>query len=131
MMNITKVNMGAVSNLNIKPYIPEEITVDEVKNAKKDIKSDNLDAQKDVFSSTWQQDILLDAINKLENNIQVNNIHPLDSIPNQPIENFEEALKELKNVDLSLIRRDGSDAQANISPETIISLFIDDLDLIN
>ncbi|HPI21368.1 MAG TPA: hypothetical protein PKY56_13465, partial [Candidatus Kapabacteria bacterium] len=51
----------------------------------KDIK--NTSTAEDSQSLTaWQKDILLQAMNKLENNVQVNNNHPLGNANYEPIE---------------------------------------------
>lgn len=76
-------------------------------------------------SSQWQKDILLDALDMLENNMQVDNNHPLGRADYAPIESFEEALIELSFVRTPFFKAQASQAQANLRNEDIISLFVD------
>ena len=74
-------------------------------------------------SPAWQKNILLSALDNLENSIQVDNSHPLDYAANSPIEKYEEALIELKFARDSILNGVAGKAQANINPENIVSLF--------
>lgn len=73
--------------------------------------------------SSWQKNILLSAIEKLENNHQMDNSHPLSKADNVPIETFEEALIELSYFKTNIFRDDAGTAQANLHPENVVSLF--------
>ncbi|MCX6152950.1 MAG: hypothetical protein NT007_02195 [Candidatus Kapabacteria bacterium] len=74
-------------------------------------------------SPAWQKDILLSAINMLENNIQLNDIHPLDRKSASPIETHQEALIELTFFKAGFNPDETSKAQANIKASDIASLF--------
>ena len=75
-------------------------------------------------SPNWQKNILLQALDMLENNIQVGGDHPLDKPSNTPIESFDEALIELSFLKSPTFKEEASAAQANIKPEDILSLFV-------
>jgi hypothetical protein len=68
-------------------------------------------------------DVIKQALNTLENKIQLtNNVKILDKPENKPIENFEEAIKELKFVTTDWLSENGSKAQANISHQVVFEL---------
>jgi hypothetical protein len=73
----------------------------------------------------WQNDILIDVINKLENSKQLDDSHPLDRMENSPIETFEEAIFELKFLQDKKYFSQFGPAQANLSPESVLSLFVE------
>lgn len=75
--------------------------------------------------NSWQKDILLDAILKLENNKQVDNSHPLSKADNRPIETFDEAIIELAGVKSDKFASSASKAQANIAPKQVLDLFME------
>lgn len=72
----------------------------------------------------WQKNILIDALEKLEDNIQVDNSHPLDYSKNAPIETYKEAIKELKFIKTQKFLDEASNAQANININDVLSLFV-------
>jgi hypothetical protein len=75
---------------------------------------------------SWKKKILLDALDVLENKMQVDNNHPLSSEDYAPIESFEEALIELSFLRDTSFKRDASAAQANVNPSAILELFADE-----
>jgi hypothetical protein len=77
-------------------------------------------------SQSWKKKILLDALDVLENKIQVDNNHPLSSEDYAPIESFEEALIELSFLKDDVFKREASNAQANVNPSSILELFADE-----
>lgn len=77
-------------------------------------------------TQNWQKDILLSALDKLENSIVLNDIHPLDRRQNQPIETFEEALIELSFLKTATFKEQAYGAQANILPEDVVGIFVDE-----
>lgn len=130
-MNVTKVNSGMLKGMNIKAYVPEEIKPEAAKNANKPQKADKMNTENQNFSTSWQRDVLLDALERLENTVQLDNNHPLDSIRNQPIETFDEALIELRFLNNPVFVAEASGAQANLLAESIIELFAEEPDLVN
>lgn len=74
-------------------------------------------------SLAWQKDILMNAIEMLENNIQMDNTHPLSQPMNAPIETFHEALIELSFIKTPKFREEALAAQANVNVENILTLF--------
>ncbi len=130
-MNITKVTSGTLKEMNIKSYVPEEIKSEEVKGVKSTQKADSIQTEKEPFSANWQRDILLDALERLENTVQLDNSHPLDTNMNQPIETYEEALIELSFIQNPVFLAQASGAQANIVAESVMELFADEPELIN
>jgi hypothetical protein len=75
-------------------------------------------------STAWQKNILMDAINSLENNIQMDNTHPLSKSINAPIESFNEALIELSFIKTPKFREEASYAQANIDINNVMTLLM-------
>lgn len=73
----------------------------------------------------WQKEILLDALNMIENNIHLDNSNPLDRIENQPIESYEEALMELNWLKTPFYKAQAYNAQANIEAADVMYLFMD------
>lgn len=90
--------------------------------------SGNIEDKMDISGnkSNWQKNILLDALTKIENNIQLDNSHPLDRPENQPIENFDQALIELNFIHSPFFKAQASGAQANLKPQDVIYLFKDE-----
>ena len=78
----------------------------------------------------WQQNVLLSAIENLENNIQVDNSNPLFSANNAPIESYKEAIAELRKVVSSNNLEYMRQAQANLTPSDILYLFEDQFESI-
>lgn len=115
-MKITEIRTNPSQNFNYPEFQkigPREIAEKEQKDIKKP-------------SPEWQQNILLQGLDQLENNIQMDDNHPLDKSASAPIETYEEALEELKFTKNSAFREYASPAQANIRGEDIISLFVDE-----
>lgn len=75
-------------------------------------------------SESWQKGILLEALDMLEENIKYENSHPLDNAINAPIESFDEALIELSFMKTPFFKAQAKDAQANLKPEDVLSLFV-------
>jgi rhodanese-related sulfurtransferase len=130
-MNISKINSGTLKGMEVKTYIPEEIKKEDQIGPKPEVRADKIDAEEAAFSLNWQRDILLDALEKLENTVQPDNNHPLDTQTNQPIETYEEALIELQYVNTPKFVLEASGAQANINAESIIELFAEEPELVH
>lgn len=77
-------------------------------------------------TSQWQKDILLNALDKLEGKMTLDDAHPLDRKQNQPIETFEEALIELSLFKSAFVKEQAYGAQANILPHDIVGIFVDE-----
>lgn len=118
-MNITEIRTNEP-----KPFIPRELRPEEKKVANVKINQDQMEISNNSIS--WQNDILMSALDMLENNIQLDNSHPLDSVANQPIETFEEAILELRFLQTDTFKAQGSLAQANINAVDVLSLFLND-----
>lgn len=85
---------------------------------------DEASTQVTSTDSKWQKNILMDAINMLENNIQTDdNNHPLSQTSNAPIESFDEALIELSFTKTPFFKETASQAQANLTGSDISQLF--------
>ncbi|GAB1372456.1 hypothetical protein MASR1M45_25180 [Candidatus Kapaibacterium sp.] len=114
-MNITKISTNQAES-----YFPREIKVD---NLKKNMAiNDNSEV---IKLSTWQKDVLTNAIDKLLNNIQLDNSHPLGRLENQPIETYREAIAVLEEMSSESLRNFGSQAQANVSAESFLNLVME------
>ena len=75
---------------------------------------------------SWKKKILLDALDVLENKMQVDNSHPLSSEDYAPIESFEEAIIELSFLRDDNFRKEASSAQANLNPASVLDIFADE-----
>ncbi len=115
-----------IRNKPVQTYQPVEILLDEQKKNQSKTIQDKVEISS--ASSNWQKDILLSALDMLENNIHVDNntIHPLDKSQNQPIETFEEALIELNFLKTEKFSKEASSAQANIKARDVASLFLEE-----
>ena len=110
---------------NISQKAAEYKSLTETAKPEKNLKGQQADT-KNIKTAPAElgKDILLQTLDKLENSMQVDDSHPLGRLESAPIETYEEALMEL-----SLIKEPGfkehlADAQANISPESVLSLFV-------
>ncbi|MGQ9818458.1 MAG: hypothetical protein ACUVQ1_00820 [Candidatus Kapaibacteriales bacterium] len=74
--------------------------------------------------SDWQVSVLQIAKKYLENIEQMENNHPLGRREYKTIETFEEALKELERVYEPKFMEEAKAAQANLTPEQVLHLFI-------
>lgn len=122
-MKITDIRNNSTQDANLHAYKPEEL---KNINFNKIDKSDKLNIStqaNETASSQWQRDILLTAIEKMENNLQIDDNHPLGKVSNAPIETFEEALIELSFLKSDKYQNTASLAQANIKAEDIFYLF--------
>lgn len=120
-----------LKGLDIKNYVPEEIEKEVASKLPKEAKTDKIDPKEAEITMNWQRDILLDALEKLENTVQPDNNHPLDTQANQPIETFEEALVELRFVENPKFVTEAAKAQANINANSVIELFAEEPELIH
>ncbi len=115
-MQVREISNPQASALEYSTLKPKEISV----KTEKTIDT----APADTASVTaWQKDILMQALDKLENNIHVDNSLPLNKQTSGPIESFDEALIELSFTKTPFFRREASAAQANVKAEDILSLF--------
>lgn len=118
-MEIREISTGFVSD-----YKPKTLSSKELQ----EIKEKKLTSAKDTQKSTsdWQKSILLDALDRLENSIQMDNSHPLDYKNNAPIETFDEALIELSFTKSDIFKEQAYGAQANINASDVVSLFTEE-----
>ncbi len=110
-------NIAKISNSPVDIYVPRDIKSDSTKQ----IFSKNEHSDKIKFNS-WQQDILINALDKMINNVQLDNNHPLGKPENQALENYQDAMNVLSQLNSDLIRNYGSQAQANVSSTTFLQL---------
>jgi hypothetical protein len=120
-MQVTNINPGTAAAANLAAFKKQEIKKGEQAGEKSAISS----SEPIPPFNSWQKDILLDAISRLENNKQVDNSHPLGKANNGPIETFDEAIIELAGVKSNEFAGSASKAQANIVPQQILDLFMD------
>ncbi len=120
-MKITSINKENFQNIqNFTTHIAKANQTTNAENIDKiDIKSEN------TATGEWKMDILNNAIEKLANSIQPNNNHPLSLVSNYPIDDFTEALNELKKVKSEIILSEGTKAQANLDAINLLELFKD------
>jgi hypothetical protein len=116
-MNVTK-----ISTADVSPYQP--MILKKAENNEKIEKKDDSNINSSN-KTNWQKNILLSALDNLEDKIQTANNHPLGRISNSPIETNEEALIELSFLNTPIYREQASKAQANIVAEDVFALFAD------
>ncbi len=115
-----------VTDIRFQPINPMETKA--FRNAEVIKKSDavlNNSSVKAVQDHSWQKNVLLEAIQILENNIQVDNNHPLSRADYAPIESLDEAMIELAWFKTPFFKSQGVQAQANLSAEDVASLFVE------
>lgn len=115
-MQIREITNPQANAMEYSTLKPKEIT-------SKTEKSIDANPTDSASVTAWQKDILMQALDKLENNMHVDNSLPLNKQASGPIESFDEALIELSFTKTPFFRREASAAQANIKAEDILSLF--------
>ena len=115
-MQVREISNPQANALEYSTLKPKEITV----KTEQPIENPSADSASDT---AWQKDILMQALDKLENNMHVDNSLPLNKQSSGPIESFDEALIELSFTKTPFFRREAASAQANIKAEDILSLF--------
>ncbi len=120
-MKITSINKENFQNI-------EKFTT-HIGKSSKPSSVENID-QTSITSETkvageWKIDILNSAIEKLANSIQPSDNHPLSLVSNYPIDDFTEALSELKKVKSEILSNEGTKAQANLDVINLLELFKD------
>jgi len=125
-MKITDIRNNSTQDANLPVFRPEELSnINSFKIEKSDkLNISNLSSE--TASAQWQRDILLTALDKLENNLQAEDNHPLSKLSNAPIETFEEALFELSFLRSPKFKETASQAQANLKAADVLYLFQDD-----
>jgi hypothetical protein len=127
-MNITEIRNTKVSNLDYQKFIPnslEQAKTNDVSQNKQNYIVDKNDVKIPI---NWQQDILAQGLEMLENKIQVDNnstTYVLDRPENAPIETFEQAVQELKLLNTELFVKQALDAQANIPHKVVFDLLME------
>ncbi len=117
-MNVTEIRNTGVKSIDIAPFKPEIAE-------KKQVNTIVDKVEINQASASWQKDILLSALDMLENNKQLDNSHPLDKFENSPIESFDEALIELNVLQNRTTKELFSGAQANININDVLNLFVE------
>jgi hypothetical protein len=119
-MHITDIKSSTANTLNIKDFVPQNA-------GNKAIEANTIHTNsQSIGINSWQKDILLNAIDMLDNSKQLDNSNPLDRIENSPIETFDEAKAELGYFNTQKFRDEASGAQANLKPQDILYLFTED-----
>ncbi len=91
-------------------------------------KTNNMEELKQIAEkpTSWQKDILLTALDKIENSLPTSRSGVLDFTSAPPLETYQEALKELKNLVNDNFKEYASKAQSNLTPQDILYLFEDE-----
>ena len=111
-------------NAQYDSFLVDALNIGKTKTSKK-IENNIATKSSDFDKVKWQQNVLLSALDNLENNIQVDNSSPLFNENNAPIESYKEALDELRKVVRANNKEFMEKAQANITPSDILHLFED------
>jgi len=117
-------NITNSTNAHYDSFLVDALNINKNKEVKKNsfVETNSTTAND---KAKWQQNVLLSAIENLENNIQVDNTNPLFSLENAPIESFKEAIAELRKVVNTNNKEYMKQAQANLTPSDILYLFED------
>lgn len=121
-------NIGNVGNTNYDPFLVEALNIGKKDTTHIENKIDT-SQNSERTPERWQQEILLDALDALENNIQVDDKSPLFSENAAPIEDYQEALLELRELISNDFEKFAAQAQANLTPGDILYLFEDQMDI--
>jgi hypothetical protein len=121
-MDVKNIISGA--NAQYDSFLVDALNINKNKDVTKNlqVKSKPLNSNEKAI---WQQNVLLNAIDKLENNIQVDKTNVLFSDENAPLESYQEALAELRKLVVENNQEYMRDAQANLTPKDILYLFED------
>lgn len=120
-MKITSINKENFKNI-------EKFTTHIAKNTKSNSVENtdiNIIKSENQLNGEWKMDILSNAIDKLANSIQPSENHPLSLLSNYPIDDFADALNELKKVKSEILLNQGKEAQANLDAINLLELFKD------
>lgn len=117
-------NVSEIRNTGIKNVEPMVFKKNIAPNTAADQAVDKIEVSS--ASVSWQKDILLSALDMLENNKQLDDSHPLDRAGNAPIESFDEALIEINFLKSSNFKEQAYGAQANINAKDVLYLFVED-----
>ncbi|NLO19412.1 MAG: hypothetical protein GX121_05980 [Ignavibacteria bacterium] len=121
-MEIREIWNSPLTQLDLAGNKPSKTQTEQTQKEIKDTKTIST-AESPESLSAWQKDILLDVVNKLENNTQVNNNHPLGKANYEPIESLEEALIELAYIKSPFFKQHALETQANLTAEQVLPLF--------
>ena len=116
-------------NAQYDSFLFDALNIGKTKTSKK-IENNIATKSSDFDKVKWQQNVLLSALDNLENNIQVDNSSPLFNENNAPIESYKEALDELRKVVRANNKEFMEKAQANITPSDILHLFEDQIEFL-
>ncbi len=119
-MKVTEIRASGIQAVDVKSFQPEKVE----KKAESNTIKDKVEISAE--SMNWQKDILLSALELIENKVQPDASYPLDKVENRPIETFEEALLELRFLNTDVYAKEALGAQANIKTEDVLSLFIEE-----
>lgn len=115
-MEIKSIRHQQVSSFDVKEKPNVSATISDANKSKKSLSIEDL--------SDWQASVLKIATKYLENIEQVENNHPLARQEYKTIETLEEALKELERLYEPKFKEEAKPAQANLTPEQVLHLFI-------
>lgn len=110
------------SSMGYDPFLVDALGLSKTK------KTSSIDDLKQITEkpTSWQKDILLTALDKLESGLAAKESDTLSLNSAPPLENFQEALKELKSLVDNNFKEYVSQAQSNLTPQDILYLFEDE-----
>lgn len=115
-MEIKSIRHPQVSSFDVKEKRNVSPTVSDINKSNKSLSLEDL--------SDWQVGVLKIATKYLENIEHLENNHPLARQEYKTIETLEEVLKELKRLYEPKFIEEAKPAQANLTPEQVLHLFI-------
>lgn len=113
-MNVTKISQGGAQ---YDSFLLEALAIGKPESTDKGASAS------EAKPKGWEKQILMDALDKLENNIKVEDNSPLNYSDAAPIESFAEAKAELKKLVENNFSDYAAQAQANLTPADILYLF--------
>lgn len=118
-MRVSDLNKGS---MGYDPFLVDALGLSKTK------KASSMDDLKQITEkpTSWQKDILLTALDKLESGLAAKESDTLSLNSAPPLENFQEALKELKSLVDNNFKEYASQAQSNLTPQDILYLFEDE-----
>lgn len=112
-MRVQKIINTQINNIDYKDEIIDKTT--------KIDRNQNNETEK--YETKANLEPLLKTLGHLENNIHLDNSHPLNKPSNAPIESFEEAIIELGYFKTPFFKVNASAAQANLKNQDVLYLF--------
>lgn len=119
-MQVTDIRSGG----NYDQFLVESLIFGKASKTAKVEETSNNTAPITNKPNAWQKDILLTALDKLENTVSNDaKTTPLNYATAAPLDSYQDALQELQSLVSNNFEQYASKAQANLTPQDILYLF--------